>query len=79
MFGLFKPKPILSEEDTDFQIATFKWLLTHFGGEHFYQETQLILPTRDYFPATVQSANEAALETFLTVKNMPVWRAGHVS
>ncbi|MGI5310670.1 hypothetical protein [Rheinheimera sp. WS51] len=76
MFGLFKPKPILSQEDTDFQIATFKWLLTHFGGEHFYQETQLILPTRDYFPAAVKSANEAALETFNTVKKyagMETW------
>ena len=67
MFGLFNTKPLLSEEDLTFQIASYKWLLTHFGGEDFKQ-SRLILPTRDYFPAQVETADEAAEQTFLKVK-----------
>jgi hypothetical protein len=50
MFGLFKSKPILSQEDTDFQIATYKWLLKHFGAADFYEDSKLILSTREFFP-----------------------------
>ena len=68
MFGIFKSKPILSKEDTDFQVATFKWLLTHFGGDDFYVDAKLVLPTREFFPSKVENAGEAARETFLAVK-----------
>ena len=68
MFGLFSSKEILSPEDTNFQIATYKWLLRYFGGDDFYKNTLLVLPTRDYFPSKVEGENEAAIETFNTVK-----------
>lgn len=68
MFGIFKSKPILSKEDTDFQIATFKWLLKHFGGDDFYTHATLVLPTREFFPSKVDSEEEAARETFQVVK-----------
>lgn len=68
MFGIFKSKPILSKEDTDFQIATFKWLLSNFGGDDFYVHAKLVLPTREFFPSKVECADEAARETFLAVK-----------
>jgi hypothetical protein len=68
MFGLFKSKPILSQDDTEFQIATYKWLLKHFGGADFYEDSKLILPTREYFPAKVSNENDVATETFNAVK-----------
>jgi len=68
MFHFFKSKPILSEQDREFQIETYKWLLRHFGGKEFYEEAQLVLPTREYFPSKVDSPEEAAEETFETVK-----------
>ncbi|WP_288129833.1 hypothetical protein [Microbulbifer sp.] len=68
MFGIFKSKPVLSEEDTEFQIATYKWLLKNFGGDDFYHHARLVLPTREYFPSKVESPEQAASETFLAVK-----------
>ncbi|SFM71279.1 hypothetical protein SAMN04487963_3475 [Marinobacter zhejiangensis] len=68
MLGILRSKEILSREDTEFQVATFKWLLRHFGGKEFYEGTQLVLPTRDYFPSSVETENEAAIATFHAVK-----------
>jgi len=68
MLNLFKSKSILTQSDTDFQIATFKWLLKNFGGEDFYQDTQLVLPTREFFPSEVLSPEQAAVETFEMVR-----------
>jgi len=68
MFGVFKTKSILSAENIDFQIASFKWLLKYFGGKDFYDDTQLVLPTRQYFPSKVETEEEAANNTFLAVK-----------
>ena len=68
MYSLFKTKPVLTGDDLQFQIETFKWLMKHFGGDDFHKETELILPTRKYFPAEVSSAEEAVLETFAQVK-----------
>lgn len=70
MFGIFKIKPILSREDTQFQIATFTWLLRHFGGGDFYNDTTLVLPTKEFFPSKVESAEDAAFKTFLVVKKL---------
>lgn len=68
MFKLFKSKPLLSQPDIEFQVATFKWLLKNFGGDDFYQTTELVLPTKEYFPSKVDSPEGAASETFEAVK-----------
>lgn len=68
MLGIFKSKPMLSNEDTEFQIATFGWLLRNFGGKYFYEDTILVLPTKKYFPSKVENENDAATETFKAVK-----------
>jgi len=68
MFGLFKAKPVLSAEDTEFQVATYQWLLRNFGGKDFYDDAKLILPTKEYFPSRVSCEDEAAAETFNIVK-----------
>ena len=63
----FRNKPLLSEEDALFQRECFKWLLTYFGGDAFYKEIQLVLPTREFFPATLDSNESAAKTTFAQV------------
>lgn len=68
MWNPFRTKPLLSEEDELFQVETYRWLLTHFGGPHFYEETQLILPTEEFFPSKVNSPEEAAKNTFEQVQ-----------
>lgn len=76
MLNFFKSKPILSEQNAVFQVETYKWLLKFFGGESFYEEAKLILPTRQYFPSRVESPEEAAIETFKAVKKyagMEAW------
>ena len=68
MFGVFGSKPVISDLDQQFQHDTYAWLLSHFGGPHFFKGKTLVLPTRDYFPAKVDSLDGAVSETFLTVK-----------
>jgi hypothetical protein len=68
MLSLFKSKPLLSQSDIEFQVATFTWLLKNFGGDDFYKTTKLVLPTREYFPSKVDTPEGAASETFETVK-----------
>ena len=69
LFNFFKSKPVLSDEDKAFQAATFKWLLTHFGGDNFFNVSSLILPTKDFFPSRVDSPEKAAVDTFEAVKH----------
>jgi hypothetical protein len=48
----------------------------NFGGKYFYDDTKLVLPTREYFPSKVQSEDEAVAETFAAVKKyagMDAW------
>lgn len=68
MWNPFRKKPLLSNEDAFFQIECFKWLLSYFGGNHFYNEAQLVLPTRECFPVTVESNKSAAQAVFDQVK-----------
>lgn len=64
----FRKKPLLSGEDTLFQIECYKWLLSNFGGDGFYKEAHLVLPTNDYFPSAVNSNESAAQMVFEQVK-----------
>jgi hypothetical protein len=68
MLSIFKKKPLLSEVDRAFQHACYAWLLKHFGGDDFYKEAQLVLPTEDFFPTQIESPTEAAQVTFEQVK-----------
>lgn len=68
MWNPFRSKPLLSEEDEFFQIESYRWLLTHYGGVSFYDKAELVLPTEEYFPTVVSSPEEAARSTFAAVK-----------
>jgi hypothetical protein len=68
MLKFFKKGQLLSDENFLFQIEAYKWLLRNFGGNAFYEETSLVLPTKDFFPESVDSPEEAAEVTFKYVK-----------
>lgn len=68
MFSLFKRKPVLTGEDLLFQLETYKWLMKYFGGEDFFHNTQLVLPTDQFFPLRVGSSDEAVIATFAQVQ-----------
>lgn len=69
MFNWFKTPNLISEDDANFHIETWKWLLQYYGGTPFFKDTQLVLPTKTFFPTQVHSADEIALATFESVKN----------
>ena len=49
MFSLFGPRLPIDEDEFEFQLATFKWLIAEFGD---LAESRLVLPTAEYFPST---------------------------
>ena len=69
MFNWFKTPNLISTDDAHFHIETWKWLLKYYGGVHFFQNTQLVLPTKTFFPAEVHSEHEVASATFESVKS----------
>ena len=67
---------MLSDEDYQFQIETYTWLLKYFGGDAFYKDTILVLPTEEFFPESVDAPEQVAEQTFKYVKkyaNMEDW------
>jgi hypothetical protein len=76
MFGFFKLKPLLSKNSLDFEIASFRWLLSHLNVIEFYNIHQLVLPNEKFFPIKMGEQSDIAKETFERVKeyaNMKQW------
>ncbi len=46
----FQPKNFLDDSRRKWQFATYAWLLRHTGGHAKFLETDLILPTEQFFP-----------------------------
>ncbi|HEY6528444.1 MAG TPA: hypothetical protein VIZ65_07105 [Cellvibrionaceae bacterium] len=64
MFGLFTPKPIISEASANWIEACFAWSNEHFDGQRFLHNTRLIQPINQDFPGRVDSPTAMA-ETVL--------------
>lgn len=62
--SLFKTKPAIDENTQQWIIDTFVWAMENFGDKVFSQQTELILPTNDYYPGKVSSVHEMALAIF---------------
>jgi len=45
-----KPKTFLDASRRDWQFEAFSWLLRHTGGYQKFFETELVLPTEEFFP-----------------------------
>lgn len=67
MLALFKPKPLLAEQEQQWLIDTFIWALKNFDAEFFAQHTRVVLPTAEFFPESVSSIEEMATKVFTRV------------
>lgn len=65
---LFKKKSMIPQEHIIFQFETYKWFIENSGPDYFFSHTQLILPTRDFFPTVVNSTEAMATQTLQTIK-----------
>lgn len=59
---------VLSDEDLDFQVQTYAWLLKNFDSQHFYQETVLVLPEDNFFQVKKDTAEQFVESVFIKVK-----------
>lgn len=76
MLTLFKPKKLLDEGTTQWLFDCYAWALENFDGALFAQQTQLILPTDQFFPDQAASPDEAAnqlLQRVLNYSAMQQW------
>ena len=61
MFSLFGPRLPIDDEELEFQLATFKWLIGEFGD---LSETRLVLPTPEFFPSVQRGRRVPARRLF---------------
>jgi hypothetical protein len=67
--GLFGPSRFLDEDDENWQIETWKWMLAEFGGRDDLNKSPLVLPTREFFPPGPDGGEALAEHIFTWVKN----------
>lgn len=78
LLSLFKTQPFLDESTTNWIIDTYEWALTQFDSKEFIENTKLVLPTGEFFPAKVSSIDEMAQTVFdksleyAGMKNWPI-------
>jgi len=68
LLDLFKTKPVLDEESVQWLIDVYAWALNNFDAEIFYQHTQLVLPSNEFFPGRADSHYAMASLIFDKVK-----------
>lgn len=64
MLSFFKSKPLVDQRTADWVFDTFAWALQHFDADEFFNRTQLVLPSNDFFPGRVSSVEEKAANIF---------------
>ena len=64
LLSLFKTQPFLDESTTNWILDTYAWACEQFDGKYFQSETQLILPTAEFFPDKVSSIEQMAISVF---------------
>ena len=62
--SLFKQKPLLDPNSTQWITDTFAWALENFELSVFKQDSQLILPSNKFYPGNVNSVHEMAQSVF---------------
>lgn len=68
MFSFFNSKPLLDANTTEWIFDSYEWALTQFDADIFFQKTQLVLPTNDFFPGKVASVAEMSAAIFQRIK-----------
>ena len=64
MLNLFRSKPLIDDASCEWMFDTFEWALTHFDQQEFFQRSQLIQPTNDFFPGNIDSRHGMAETIF---------------
>lgn len=67
-FSIFQSTPIISSQSREWIFGQFHQLFDRLGNQHFIDDAQLILPTANFFPANVNSAEQMASVTFGQIK-----------
>jgi len=62
--SLFKSKPQLDDNTQQWIFDCFTWAVQQFDVEAFKSNAALVLPTNEYFPGSVNSVHEMALNMF---------------
>ncbi|MGZ8311901.1 MAG: hypothetical protein ACXWUP_05110 [Allosphingosinicella sp.] len=73
MFGLFGSRLPIEEDELEFQLATFKWLIREFDP---VEQSALVLPTPEYFPSVAKQGwapAEALFEDVRRAADMADW------
>ena len=78
ILDLFKNKPVVEDSVHNWVADTFSWAITHLNGDFLKHESQLILPTNEFFPGRVTSVHEMAQQVFSQTVNMPEWKIGRL-
>lgn len=61
---LFTQKAMLDENSKQWLFDTFSWAIEGFDVKVFTQQTQLVLPNNSFYPGSVTSVHEMALNVF---------------
>jgi hypothetical protein len=61
VLGLFKPRLPIDEDELEWQLATFNWLMAEFGD---VAETPLVLPTPQWFPPSQRQGHGRVEDLF---------------
>lgn len=70
MFGLFRSKPVLDENSTEWLFHAYAWALANFGSEIFHQDTILVTPTNRHFPdKSLDTPEQKVLAAFGRVRD----------
>lgn len=68
--GIFRTRPPVHDDEFEWLLAGFKWMLEEFEGIERHRETPLILPTTDFFPDSSLTGHARALELFEQVRSL---------
>jgi hypothetical protein len=63
----FRSKPLVDDDELAFIVDVFSWAATHLDGEYFLASTQIITPSAEHFPDSVNSVEAMANSVFSRV------------
>jgi len=64
----FKSKPLLDPDTIDWIFSTYQWALHSFSTAVFYEHTELVLPTDQFFPDILEERDAVAESLFTRVR-----------
>jgi hypothetical protein len=74
--NFFKTKPVIDESSREWIFDTFSWCMQQLDGEFFQKNSELILPTNNFYPGSSKSVEEMAETIFsntLKYSGMTSW------